>query len=109
MAAWLHDSVEDTPVTAEGLSFNHQVPDPVVVAVTLLTRIRGVSADAYYARIRDHDLAREVKLADLADNTDPHRLNTLDTVTSERLLIKYGTAYAALGIDPSDGKRRRGR
>lgn len=109
MAAWLHDSVEDTTVTTYDLSFVHEVPDPVVVAVTLLTRQRDVSPDAYYARIRDHHLALEVKLADLADNTDPARLGILDEATATRLISKYAKAYSALGVEPIDGQRRRGR
>lgn len=51
--------------------------------------------------------AREVKLADLADNTDPDRLATLTESDRARLTEKYGDAYAALGVDFNDGARRR--
>lgn len=107
MAAWLHDSVEDTAVTAEELSDVHAVPGPVVEAVLLLTHRRDVPTDIYYAQVRAHCLALEVKLADLADNTDPRRLGLLDTPTADRLRSKYGKAYSALGVDASDGHRRR--
>ncbi|ORJ64027.1 hypothetical protein B5M45_02040 [Mycobacterium simiae] len=42
-----------------------------------------------------HLTAREVKLADLADNTDPGRLATLTESDRARLTGKYGDAYGS--------------
>lgn len=92
-AAWLHDVIEDTEVTAEDLR-NEGVDDEVIAAVELLTR---TGDDAYYARIAEHPLAREVKLADIADNTDPARTALLDPETRQRLATKYEHARRALG------------
>lgn len=82
--AWLHDVVEDTTVTLADL--REQFPAEVVAAVD----------DEYYARVRRVPLALTVKLADLADNSDPQRLARLDDATRERLVAKYARARAEL-------------
>ncbi|EHM20664.1 hypothetical protein MMAS_08610 [Mycobacteroides abscessus subsp. massiliense CCUG 48898 = JCM 15300] len=38
-----------------------------------------------------------MKLADIADNSDPVRLARLDTPTRERLITKYRDALLSLG------------
>lgn len=93
--ALLHDILEDTAATeadllAAGL-------DPALVeAVVVLTKTGGSNAD-YYARVKRHTLARNVKLADVADNADPDRLNRIaDPATRDRLAAKYAKAHAAL-------------
>jgi (p)ppGpp synthase/HD superfamily hydrolase len=95
-AAWLHDVLEDTPVTAEEL-FEAGILPHVIEVVRLLTRTPDVSADDYYARLRDHDVARRVKLADIDDNTARWRLRRLDYDTQVRLVEKYRVARRALG------------
>ena len=44
-------------------------------------------------------MALAVKLADLADNTDPVRLNRLPDDTQARLRTKYRSAYRCLGVE----------
>lgn len=88
--AWLHDVVEDTAVTLSDLA--GVFPPVVLVAVDAITRRAGESPDAYYARVAADPLARKVKLADLADNTDPERLARLDAPTRARLIEKYAHA-----------------
>jgi (p)ppGpp synthase/HD superfamily hydrolase len=93
--ALLHDVLEDTPATIRDL-IAEGIPVPVVEAVLLLTKTGGPNAD-YYARVRANEVARAVKLADVADNSDPARLGLItDTVTRERLTTKYARAVAAL-------------
>ncbi|QAY74893.1 phosphohydrolase [Agromyces protaetiae] len=94
--AWLHDVVEDTELDAEDLLLAGVAP-AIVDAVVLLTRTDDVSAADYYARIREHEVARRVKLADIADNTAPWRARRLDPETRERLAEKYAKAREALG------------
>jgi hypothetical protein len=94
--AWLHDVLEDTEVTAEDLRVQG-IDDEVVRAVELLTR--DVDDDVYYARIAAYPVAREVKLADIADNTDPVRTALLDPATRDRLAEKYTHARRALGAE----------
>jgi hypothetical protein len=48
-----------------------------------------------------------VKLADLADNTDPARLAQLPPQVRDRLTAMYDAAYARLGVTAADADRRR--
>lgn len=95
-AAWLHDVLEDTPVTRDELA--RRFPAEVVEAVEALTRHDGEPADDYYARVRANPIARAVKHADLDDNTDPQRMRLLDLPTQQRLRQKYARARQALAI-----------
>lgn len=94
-AAWLHDVLEDTAVTAEEL-FEAGILPAVIDVVRLLTRTPEVAADEYYARLRGHEVARRVKLADIDDNTARWRLRRLDYDTQVRLVEKYRVARRAL-------------
>lgn len=105
-AALLHDSIEDTTLTAADLAALG-IPPEVIEVVELLTRHDGQLPTDYYTQIRQHRLAREIKLADLADNTDPDRLAMLPKALRAHLQRKYANAYQALGVDPDDGHRRR--
>ena len=97
-AAWLHDVLEDSDLTAQEL-FEAGVVPAVIDVVQLLTRTRDVAADEYYARIRRNPVARRVKLADIDDNTARWRLRRLDYDTQLRLVEKYRNARLALGAD----------
>lgn len=94
--ALLHDVIEDSGYTADDLR-DAGIPDAVVVAVILLTRTEDVAPVDYYAGIKTNSLALAVKLADLADNTDPERLHRLPEHTQDRLRMKYRQAYSELG------------
>lgn len=93
--AWLHDVVEDTDVTEIDL-MAAAMPAEVVAAVLAITHRPNEPRAEYYARVRQNELARYVKLADVADNSDPVRLALLDDVTRQRLERKYVAARAAL-------------
>lgn len=95
-AAWLHDVIEDCGITADDLR-DAGIPDDVVAAIVLLTRTADQPSDDYYAAIRAHPVARAVKLADIADNTDEERLQRLPMQTQQRLREKYAAARQALG------------
>lgn len=97
-AAWLHDVIEDTDISAQDLLDAGIWPE-VVEIVELLTRNAEVASEAYYERIRRHPLARAVKLADIADNLEPWRVHKLDPETRVRLVKKYQKARIALGED----------
>lgn len=97
-AALLHDVVEDSDVTSEHLA-ERGIPANVIAAVELLTRRRGIPDDDYYLAIAKDPVALQVKLADLADNTDPARFGLLDEATQRKLITKYTKAYRALGRD----------
>lgn len=97
-AALLHDVVEDSEMTPVDLA-DRGIPAGVIAAVELLTRRDDVSSDEYYAAIVKDSVALEVKLADLADNTDPARFGLLDEATQRKLIAKYTKAYRSLGRD----------
>ena len=92
--AWLHDVVEDTEMSL--LELAEEFPVEVVRAVDAMTRRAGESPERYYARVRADPLALRVKLADVADNSDPARLAGLDTEVRERLTRKYEHARLVL-------------
>ena len=63
-AGWLHDTVEDTPITIGWLT-DMGLPDIAIHMVSLLTRRGEVSDEDYYAApIAGHELARLAKLAE---------------------------------------------
>ena len=75
-AALLHDVVEDTTVTLAELA--REFPPEVVEVVTLLTHDDSAehSQEAYFdyvQRIRTHPIAKKIKLADIAHNSDQTR------------------------------------
>lgn len=94
-AAWLHDVVEDTDITADDLVCAGIHPE-VAEIVLLLTHQDG-QGDEYYERIAASPAARAVKLADLAHNTSPERVSQLPEEVQDRLREKYEHAHSLLG------------
>lgn len=84
IVAVLHDVVEDSDVSLDDLRAAG-FGDEVIDAVDLVTRRETESYDEFIARIAPHALARQVKLADLEDNMDTRRLETIDERTVERM------------------------
>lgn len=72
IVALLHDVVEDSPVTLRDLA-DKGFDQSVVDAVDCLTRRSGEPYADYIRRVAANDLAREVKLSDLADNLANNR------------------------------------
>jgi hypothetical protein len=68
IVAVLHDVVEDTAVTADDLRAAGFAP-AVVAAVERVTHRKGEPYADYVVGCKGDDIARRVKLADLADNT----------------------------------------
>ena|GEM_PF-914818 len=64
--AWLHDVLEDTTLTPDVL-LDAGIPKEVVSAVSILTRTGEVYAE-YLGWIRQHDIARKVKIMDIRHN-----------------------------------------
>lgn len=99
VVAWLHDVVEDTSITLEDIEndFGSQVAD----AIDAITRRPSEKANlvAYYARVKANPIALRVKAADIADNTDPARLQLLEPTKRADLEAKYAHARHELGIE----------
>jgi len=81
-AALLHDVVEDTNVTMEDLA--REFPEAVIEVLKLLTHDDAVPYFDYVREIKKHPVAKKVKLADLAHNSDQTRCVGSD-LTEERL------------------------
>ena len=94
--AWLHDVVEDTPTTLEDVEA--AFGPLVATGVDAMTHRPGEPSLEYYARVKANPLALTVKAADLADNTDPVRLNALPPELRARLEAKYAIARRELGL-----------
>ena len=94
IVALLHDVVEDTDYTLDDIAAMGFGQD-VVEALTLMTHDKNVPYLDYVAKIKDNPVARAVKLADLAHNSDPTRLDVIDEKAKERL-DKYQKAIAIL-------------
>lgn len=95
IAAVLHDVIEDTPVTAEELRAEG-IPDRVVDAVVALTHREEDSYEAYIEALAPNDLARRVKLADLADNLATN-LALPPSPDNAARTARYEAAIARLG------------
>lgn len=87
--ALLHDVVEDTDITLEELK--NIFPKEVTDAVALMTHQRGVDYFDYVRAIKENPIARKVKLADLAHNSDQSRC--VDTNLSEERLARWREKY----------------
>jgi hypothetical protein len=94
-AALLHDVVEDTNMTLETLR-NAGFPPSVVEAVRLLTHEDGTEYMDYVARLKYNPIARAVKLADLAHNSDISRIDGEIIQEDIKRLEKYQRARELL-------------
>ena len=93
-AALLHDVVEDTAVTLAELA--QEFPPEVVEVVSLLTHEDSAESSnedyfSYLIPIKAHPVARKVKLADIAHNSDQSRCAGSDL--SEEQLAYWRQKY----------------
>ena len=99
IVAVLHDLLEDTRWSKYGVySLEREGLTPVMsAALTCLTRSSGESYEEFIERIALNPLATRVKLADLEDNMDLTRLETIQPHDLSRQK-KYQRAKARLEI-----------
>ncbi|MBM3795263.1 MAG: HD domain-containing protein [Acidobacteria bacterium] len=91
----LHDVVEDTGWTLAGLR-EAGFSESIVEAVDAMTRRDGESYEDFVARAGRNPIARNVKLADLDDNSDASRLPSPLTANDRTRLEKYARSRATL-------------
>lgn len=91
IVALLHDTVEDTYVTADYL-LSEGFPRGIVDAVISVTRRKDESYEDFIRRCRSNPVGRQVKLHDLEDNMDISRLHEVTEKDLPRL-NKYIRAY----------------
>ena len=96
VVALLHDVVEDTDYTLDDLAAMG-FGDAVIDALALLTHDPAVPYMEYVAAIKENPIARTVKLADLAHNSDVTRLDEADDKALARR-EKYAQAMALLNM-----------
>ena len=92
--ALLHDVIEDSVYSAEDL-LAEGIPHEVVEAVNLLSKIDGETYDQFIARVIGNALASKIKLADIEDNINILRLESVGEKDLERV-AKYHKAWKKL-------------
>ena len=98
-AALLHDVVEDTDVTLEELA--QEFSQEIIEVLKLLTHDDATAYFDYIHKIKKHPIARKIKLADIAHNSDQTRCVGPD-LTEEKLAYwkdKYAKATKILMED----------
>jgi (p)ppGpp synthase/HD superfamily hydrolase len=104
IVAVLHDVVEDAGALGYDLEYLRQrgAPRDVIEAIDALSHRPGEPDETYWARVAANSVAQAVKLADIADNSNPERLARLAPDERERLTAKYARARAALRAPASE-------
>lgn len=90
----LHDVVEDSSYTFEDLE-SFGFPSESITAIKLVTKQPGIDYQTYLNKIKSNLIARNVKLADLRDNMNLQRLQTV-TEKDLRRQAKYKKAVEFL-------------
>jgi len=104
IVALLHDTIEDTDVTAEYL-LEQGFPEEIVAAVVAISRREGESYEDFIDRVAANPLARVVKLADLKDNLNVLRLPEV-TEQDRQHLNRYLKAWRKLSkLDGLDSQK----
>ena len=94
VTALLHDVIEDTVYTFDDL-VKMGFSENVITALKLLTHDKSVPYMEYIAKIKENPVAKAVKLADLAHNSDLSRLSSVDDKARSRIQ-KYEAAKKLL-------------
>lgn len=93
LVALLHDVIEDNPnYNIEDFTF---LDEEEKEALELLTHNKGIAYFDYINEVKRNRIAREVKLADLKDNSNLNRLSTVTDKDIKRL-EKYKLAQSIL-------------
>ena len=92
--ALLHDVVEDTPITLEFLK-SQGFPQEVTEAIALMTHDDDTPYFEYVKNLCKNPIAKRVKAADLAHNSDLSRFDHIDEEALERVR-KYRRAMEIL-------------
>lgn len=91
--AWLHDVVEDTAISLEQIKAEFGAT--IANAIDAITKRENEPYEAYLSRVRSNDIARKVKISDLAHNMDLSRLKEVRDKDLKRR-EKYKKAMAFL-------------
>lgn len=81
IVALLHDVIEDSEVTIEDLSKHFD--EDIVLAVDCITK-KGQDYQEYLNIVKNNELARKVKIADLTHNSNLNRLEKITEIDRMR-------------------------
>ena len=96
IAGVLHDVVEDVPEWTFERLLDEGFSEEIVDALRAVTKINDdEDYDAFIERVSENPLAIKVKIADITDNMDVTRLETVDEKAARRL-NKYKRAILKL-------------
>ncbi|WP_440764401.1 HD domain-containing protein [Natronorubrum sp. DTA7] len=97
IAAVLHDVVEDSDWEIEDLRQDEKTrfPTESLEAVEKLTKTSEDTYDEFVEQAAEHPISREVKRADIEDNMDLTRLESIDDDTLDRVK-KYHRSWHRL-------------
>lgn len=84
IVAILHDTIEDTDVSADTLT-QEEFPQYIIDAVIALSKQSNESYEDFLKRISSNSLAITVKIQDIKDNMDVSRLSKITDKDTERL------------------------
>lgn len=94
--AYLHDVLEDIAITEDDL-VRMGISSEIVYVIKVLTKKRGEPYTEYIERVKENELARKVKIADLQHNMDLSRISNPTKRDFERL-EKYKKALKKLKL-----------
>lgn len=92
--AVLHDTIEDTSITAATLEANG-IPDDIIADVVLLTKLKDQPYEEYIIKIKGSSRATKVKLADMRHNSDLNRMHIIEE-KHLKMISKYHWATQIL-------------
>ena len=96
IVALLHDILEDTNCTEDVLL--EYIPKHLFDAVILLTRQEGQTYNNYINNIKDNELARKVKIADIKHNMDLSRIKNRPLTDDDMIKnLRYYKSLVKLG------------
>jgi len=100
VVGWLHDTVEDTPLTLGEIEarFGPQT----AAAVDAVSRRPGEDWDDYLLRVQADPVARQVKISDLIDNSNLSRIPRV-TLADVARQARYNRALAQLLAPEGEG------
>ena len=93
VVGWLHDTVEDTPLTLSDIS--KKFGPETAAAVDAISRRDGEKWSDYIDRVAANPMARQVKISDLVDNSNLTRIPHI-TLKDVKRQAKYNKALKKL-------------
>lgn len=84
MVAWLHDTLEDTPLTVDIINDELELPQVTQAVIAMTKKSDEHYFEDYLPRVKANKIAKKVKLYDVIDNcmdlldNYPHKLKSIN-------------------------------